>query len=119
MRPRAAVAAVALAVSLWRATTACAQVLRGTIRDSAAQSAIPGAVILVIDSAGRTAAQSLSGETGAYRVPAAAGQRLTEAAELGWRGNRRRVARLPKASCEEDEESITLGRGRAVGLEHP
>jgi hypothetical protein len=50
------------------ARTAVGQVVRGTVRDSASQRLIPGAVLLLLDASGRVLGRNLTNERGEYAV---------------------------------------------------
>ncbi|MEP6495676.1 MAG: carboxypeptidase-like regulatory domain-containing protein, partial [bacterium] len=60
-----ALAFVALVVT---ATTARGQGLRGTVRDSTGGQPIPGAVIVLLDSAGATLGRNITDEHGQFRL---------------------------------------------------
>jgi hypothetical protein len=59
-------ALLALAATL--GTTAAAQELRGTVRDSASGLPIPGAVLVLHDAAGNVIARNITSDRGQYRV---------------------------------------------------
>lgn len=61
-----------------------AQRLHGTIRDSVSQRAVPGVVLLQLDSAGRTLARSISGARGDYSFSRQRAARWLRAQRIGF-----------------------------------
>ena len=82
------VARLAIAVLTMGTITAqivLAQELRGTVRDSASQQPIPGAVVLLLDSAGTTLARNLTNELGRFRVASFVGGQRLRVLRIGFR----------------------------------
>lgn len=77
--------AAALLVTLCLTPALRAQDVRGVVRDSASGDPVAGAVILVLDSAGRTAAQQLTSERGLYRVVRTPAARRLRVLRIGYR----------------------------------
>ena len=57
-----------LVFSLILGRAAAAQELRGSVRDSASRQPIPGAVLLLLDSAGLTLGRSITNDRGEFRI---------------------------------------------------
>jgi hypothetical protein len=73
-------------VAATAASEACAQTLRGTVRDSASGVPIPGAVVTLLDSAGGVAARTTTDEGGQFRaVLIGNGVRAVRVVRLGFR----------------------------------
>src|SRR3569833_393266 len=62
-----------------------AQELRGTVRAASRGLPIPGAVLLMLDSAGITRARDIADEHGVYRIVAAGGRRRLRVVRIGLR----------------------------------
>jgi hypothetical protein len=75
----------ALAIGLVFASAANAQQLRGVVRDSVTQTPIGGAVITLVDAAGRPLARAISNENGLYVVGVADGSRRVNVLRIGFR----------------------------------
>jgi hypothetical protein len=67
-RIAARIAALIAATLAASATTAGAQLLTGTVRDSISRVPVPGAVVVLLDSAGAPVARNLTNERGEYHV---------------------------------------------------
>ena len=78
---RLALALIALVLS--RALGA--QELRGTVREATTRGVVPGAVLLLLDSAGVTRARNITDERGSYRIAAAAWMRRMRVIHIGFR----------------------------------
>lgn len=100
----------ALAASLVAAwgfgNAAAAQELRGNVRDSTTQQPIPGAVVLVLDSAGRSLARGISNDRGQFRVATATAARQLRVMRIGFRP--REVAISPGRSPSMDIAMVPL-----------
>lgn len=79
-----ALLALSLALPL-TALTAQQPTLRGTVRDSVTQRALPGAVVLLLDAAGLTLHRNITDGTGRYAVPLAQGARRLRVQRIGFR----------------------------------
>jgi hypothetical protein len=64
---------------------ALAQELRGTVLDSASGVPVPGAVLVLLDSAGATLARNITNELGQYRIGLVAGSRTLRVLRIGFR----------------------------------
>lgn len=62
-----------------------AQQLRGMVRDSASQLGVPGAVVLLFDSAGRTVRRTLTDARGSYSLRLEQGARQLRVQRIGFR----------------------------------
>ena len=62
-----------------------AQELRGTVREASSGLPIPGAVLLMLDSAGITRARNITDEHGVYRIVAAGWMRRLRVVRIGFR----------------------------------
>ncbi|MBV9881222.1 MAG: carboxypeptidase regulatory-like domain-containing protein [Gemmatirosa sp.] len=90
------------ATAPWLAAAACAARLHGqpgplrpalgTVRDSASRRPLPGAVVLLLDSLGRTVSRATTDEAGRYRVPVSADARRMRVLRLGFRPQERPLA---------------------------
>lgn len=89
VRSRAFVAVAIISLS----HAAGAQELRGTVTDSATRLPIPGAVLLLLDSAGATLARNITNQRGEYRIAASPRMRRMQVLRLGFRP---RVVPLPR-----------------------
>jgi len=70
---------------LGAATAAPAQVLHGAVRDSASGLPVPGAIVTLLDSAGRAMTRNLSNESGLYRAKLLPQARTVRFLRLGFR----------------------------------
>ena len=84
MRRCLQVAAIVVASTIALASTAGAQFLTGTVRDSVARFPVPGVVVILLDSAGGTVARNLTNERGDYRVPLRAPARRVRFVRIGF-----------------------------------
>ena len=62
-----------------------AQELRGTVREATTGGVVPGAVLLLLDSAGVARARNITDERGSYRIAAAAWMRRMRVIHIGFR----------------------------------
>src|SRR3990172_13357379 len=85
--------------------TVLAQELRGTVRDSASRQPIPGAVILVLDSAGTTLGRNLTNEHGRFRVASFVGGQRLRVLRIGFRP---RDAIIPPSQSVLDVSMVAL-----------
>jgi len=67
------------------ARAVAAQELRGTVREASSAVPIPGAVLLMLDSAGITRARNITDEHGVYRIAAAVWMRRLRVVRIGFR----------------------------------
>ena len=71
--------------ALGAATSALAQEVRGTVRESTSRQPIPGAVIALLDSAGRTLGRNITDERGQYRLVVSASTTRLRFIRIGFR----------------------------------
>jgi hypothetical protein len=62
-----------------------AQELRGTVRETTTRGVVPGAVLLLLDSAGVTRARNITDERGFYRIAASSWMRHMRVVRIGFR----------------------------------
>src|SRR4051812_30304227 len=67
------------------ATPLAAQQLRGTVRDSASQAPIAGAVLVLLDSAGRALGRNITNERGQYALILSRGMQRMQVMRIGFR----------------------------------
>src|SRR4051812_35863838 len=81
---RSTIAGVTLA-ALVAMSTAGAQRVRGTLTDSVTREVIPGAVVILLDSAARSLSRSIADTRGEYSVPRYLGTRMLRVMRIGFR----------------------------------
>src|SRR5688500_16548755 len=74
-----------IAMLVLLASSAQAQMLQGVVRDSVSRHPVAGAVVSIVDSAGRSLSRGLTGESGGYRVTVPAGGERLRVQRLGFR----------------------------------
>jgi hypothetical protein len=75
-----------LGLALWiGAITAEAQELRGSVHDALSHAAIPGAVVLLVDSGGQSLARTLTNELGLFRLAIVPSARQVSVLRIGFR----------------------------------
>src|SRR5262249_6232609 len=67
------------------ASRVLAQEVRGTVRESVSRQPIPGAVITLLDSAGRTLGRNITDERGQYRLAVSAATTQLRFIRIGFR----------------------------------
>src|ERR1700755_2735720 len=78
------VAGVAL-VAVAAATPAHAQRIRGVLTDSATRDRVPGAVVVLYDSAGHGLARAIAGADGQYSIGSGLATRMMRVMRIGFR----------------------------------
>src|SRR5690349_15997847 len=71
-----------------------AQILRGTVRDSASNAPIPGAVLVLLDSSGASLGRNITNERGQYTIALHPAMRRVQVLRIGFRP---RTVRIPDA----------------------
>jgi hypothetical protein len=71
-----------------------AQILRGSVRDSASRAPIPGAVIVLLDSGGASLGRNITNERGDYTIALHPAMRRIQVLRIGFRP---RTLRIPEA----------------------
>src|SRR5262245_43028529 len=74
-----------LATILTASTPLAAQQLRGTVRDSASRAPIPGVVLIVFDSSGKTLERNITNDRGEYTLPLPTAARRVQVLRIGFR----------------------------------
>ncbi len=77
--------ALAAATQTATAPTAGAQAMRGTVVDSVSRRAIPGAVVLVLDAAGRVVSRDISDQRGGFAVTGSTAADRIRVVRIGFR----------------------------------
>lgn len=72
-------------VALFAVPVLAAQEFRGTVRDDASHEPVPGAVVILRDSAGRTLSQLLTSDRGQFRTTLLADARRLRVVRIGYR----------------------------------
>lgn len=80
---RAVVGAALLAAAAAR--HAVAQSIQGVVRDTAGRQPVSGAVVLLLDGAGRTVGRNITDQAGRYRIDVAPGARTMRFLRIGYR----------------------------------
>lgn len=95
-----------LAITLcFVASVARAQLVRGTISDSASRRPIPGAVLLLLDADGRVLGRNISNERGEYAVARTAAMQRMRVQRIGFRP---RDFTLPAFSTEDVTVNVEM-----------
>src|SRR5262245_14395381 len=75
----------AAALLLLATQAAAAQLLRGSVRDSASRATIAGAVLVLLDSSGRTLGRNITNEQGQFTIALNASMRRLQVLRIGFR----------------------------------
>jgi carboxypeptidase family protein len=97
-----------LALTATLGTTAAAQELRGTVRDSASGLPIPGAVLVLHDAAGNVIARNITGDRGQYRVALRPEARRIQVLRLGFRPRELSVPALTSNMAQLDVAMVSI-----------
>ena len=87
------------------ARTSEAQVVRGTVSDSASRRPIPGAVLILFDSAGVVLGRNITNERGQYTLAGVSSARRLRVQRIGFRP---RDVRIPAATNNVVELSVAM-----------
>jgi hypothetical protein len=98
---RSATIAAALASTITGALAA--QVVRGTVSDSASRQPIPGAVVMLLDSAGSMLGRNITSERGEYRVASARVARSLRVVRIGFQPRD-----IPFADAADPQRSLDI-----------
>jgi hypothetical protein len=79
-----------------------AQQLRGTVRDSASRAPIPGAVLILFDSSGKTLERNITNDRGEYTLPLPAEARRVQVLRIGFRPQTNRVPAIVDGAARLD-----------------
>lgn len=91
---------VAMFAALLFAAPISAQVLRGTVRDSASRAPIPGAVVVFLDSAGSSIGRNITNEQGRFTIALHPAMRRLQVLRIGFRP---RTVGIPESTSTELE----------------
>ena len=84
---------------------AAGQELRGTVRDSASRQGVPGAVIMLLDSAGQVLGRNITNERGEYRVALNGAMHRARFVRIGYRP---RDVAIPVSPPPSDQIDVTM-----------
>ena len=108
-RDKGAAVAWFLAVTMLAAVPLPAQRVHGTLRDTASAQPVLGAVLTLLDSAGRVLARTISDEHGQYSLPTGVGRRRVRAMRIGFQP-------LEVAVAREDDVTLDIAMTRIPAL---
>src|SRR5262245_40914197 len=74
--------------------------LRGVVRDSASRAAIPGAVLILLDSSGKALGRNLTNERGQYALILSPGMQQLQVLRIGFRPRTVRIPDLVNGTAE-------------------
>jgi hypothetical protein len=93
-----------------------AQELRGTVRVSASNAPVAGAVVVLLDAPGRSLARTLTNESGQYRVVLVSGVERVRVVHIGFRP---REVQPPNAASSADTARLDIAMVRLATLLEP
>src|SRR5918911_767707 len=85
-----------------------AQERRGTVRDSASGQPVPAAVVLLLDSLGRTVGRSTTNERGQFRITGSGEARALRVLRLGFRPRETRLANVAGAGAPVEVRIVPI-----------
>jgi hypothetical protein len=98
------------------ALVARAQELRGTVRDSASNTPVAGAVVILLDAPGRSLARTLTNESGQYRLVLVPAVERLRVVHIGFRP---RELTLPRVAPSQDTARLDITMVRLATLLEP
>lgn len=102
------VVALLMATAILRPLSA--QQLRGTVRDSASRSPIPGAVLVFLDSSGKALGRNITNDRGEYTVVLDAAMRRMQVLRLGFRPRTLAIPQTVDGIARLDIAMVTIPR---------